>query len=88
MHLNFFKSVFRKLLFSLYVLQIWYNSRDVILAWDSFIASALTEPMLSEAPNFRHDVIDVTRQSMSEIFSQLYGRLLVTYCGNNVTALG
>ncbi len=67
---------------------MWYDPHDVILAWDAFVAGALTEPALSNASNFRHDMIDLTRQSMQEIFHLLYSKLLIVYWKKDAIALG
>ena len=66
---------------------MWYDARDVILAWDAFITAAQTDPSLSDASNFRHDLVDLSRQSMQEIFDRLYNKLLIVYCEKNTTAL-
>jgi alpha-N-acetylglucosaminidase len=67
---------------------VWYNPHDVISAWDLFITGVMTEPSLTNASNFRHDMVDLTRQSMQEIFHLLYSKLLMVYLEKNSTAIG
>lgn len=67
--------------------QVWYNPHEVILAWDHLISGLMTEPLLSNASNFRHDMVDLTRQSMQEIFHLLYSKLLEVYLEKNSTAI-
>ncbi|XP_046631090.1 alpha-N-acetylglucosaminidase-like isoform X2 [Daphnia pulicaria] len=66
---------------------VWYSPHDVILAWDHLISGLMTEPLLSNASNFRHDMVDLTRQSMQEIFHLLYSKLLEVYLEKNSTAI-
>ena len=67
---------------------MWYNPHDVILAWDAFITGVKIEPTLATASNFRHDMIDLTRQSLQEIFHLLYSKLLIIYWEKDAVALG
>lgn len=68
--------------------QIWYNPDDVILAWDAFISGAQGEPLLSNASNFRHDLVDLTRQSLQEIFNLFYKKLTIAYSEKNISTVG
>lgn len=67
--------------------QDWYNPDDVISAWDTITSAALSEPLLQNSLNFRHDFVDITRQSVVELFDLSYSKLLVSYCDKNATAL-
>ncbi|XP_045023592.1 alpha-N-acetylglucosaminidase-like isoform X2 [Daphnia magna] len=66
----------------------WYTPHDVILAWDAFVLGVQTEPSLVNASNYRHDIVDLTRQALQEIFHLLYNKLLVVYIEKNITAIG
>ena len=67
--------------------QEWYNPDDVILAWDAITSAALSDPSLSNSLNFRHDFVDITRQSVVELFDLSYSKLMAGYCLKNSTAL-
>lgn len=67
-------------------IQVWYNPHDVILAWDSLVLAAKAETSLANASNYHHDIVDLTRQSLQEIFHLLYNKLLVVYREKNATA--
>lgn len=69
-------------------MQGWYTPHDVILAWDAFVLGVQTEPSLVNASNYRHDIVDLTRQALQEIFHLLYNKLLVVYIEKNITAIG
>lgn len=58
-----------------------------MLAWDSFV-QASTDPELSRVETFRHDLIDVTRQSIQEMFHLFYVQLVTSYKEKNITAFG
>jgi len=60
----------------------------VILAWDGFIQASSTDPELSKSANFQHDLIDVTRQSIQEMFHFFYSQLVTSYKDKNITAFG
>jgi len=64
-------------------LQRWYDPADVLSAWDEF-AQASSSPILQTSLNFQHDLIDVTRQALQEIFHEFYVKLVNSYrCGNS-----
>ena len=65
--------------------QVWYDPHDVILAWNSFILAA-TDSRLSASANFQHDLIDVTRQAMQELFHLFYSQLVASYLEKNITS--
>jgi len=61
----------------------WYDPADVLSAWDEF-AQASSSPILQTSLNFQHDLIDVTRQALQEIFHEFYVKLVNSYrCGNS-----
>jgi Alpha-N-acetylglucosaminidase (NAGLU) C-terminal domain len=63
---------------------LWYNPDDVILAWDGFYQASLL-PQLQTVGTFRHDLIDVSRQSLQEIFNMFYTLLVTAYDEKNTT---
>lgn len=74
-------------LFRLYymgLLQVLYNPVDVMLAWDAIISAASTESLLTNASNFRYDIVDLSRQSLSELFDLFYSKLVVSYLVKNI----
>lgn len=61
-------------------MKVWYDPQDVILAWDYFIL-ATTEPGFNGTTSitFQHDLIDLTRQALQELFNVYYSKLVTLF---------
>ena len=68
-------------------LKIWYNTNDVMLAWDGFIRATGDPSLSSNSPNFQHELIDVTRQSLQDIFRLLYDQLVIAFNNKNIAVV-
>lgn len=63
---------------------MWYDPDDVIMAWDGFILASYSEDLQLEL-TFKHDLVDVSRQSLQEMFHLLYSQLVTAYYDKNAT---
>ncbi|TSL82561.1 Alpha-N-acetylglucosaminidase [Bagarius yarrelli] len=55
---------------------IWYNSRDVYEAWKLLLEAA---PSLISVGTFHYDLVDVTRQAVQLLTTQLYEEIRVAF---------
>lgn len=60
---------------------IWYNSSDVLLAWDLIVH--LSDPSIVRNLNFEHDVVDLTRQIYQLTFDNLFEKLIDAFNNQN-----
>ncbi len=67
-----------------HVPQVWYNSSDVFLAWDLILN--ITEPKILSNENYKHDVVDVTRQIFQIIFDQFYKKMVLDFSRRDVVS--
>jgi len=65
--------------------QLWYNPDDVILAWDN-LCDASFDAAVSSRATFRHDLVDLSRQSFQEMFQLFYSLLVTAYGEGNAAA--
>lgn len=59
--------------------KIPYNRKALVQAWKLMVQSATNEASLWHVPAFQLDVVDVTRQVMSNAFNDLYEHFVATY---------
>ncbi|KAF0690459.1 Aste57867_18191 [Aphanomyces stellatus] len=55
--------------------KIAYEAKQVVHAWRSLLAAATSTPALAQVDTYRHDVVDVTRQALSDLFTKHYEHL-------------
>lgn len=60
---------------------IWYNSSDVALAWDLML-NITDNPILGNL-NFKHDIVDLTRQVFQLKFDDLFEKLIDAFYNQN-----
>mmetsp|Transcript_61107 Transcript_61107/g.144303 ORF Transcript_61107/g.144303 Transcript_61107/m.144303 type:complete len:325 (-) Transcript_61107:29-1003(-) len=63
---------------------LFYDPSDLVLAWLDLIHAATTLPM---SPSLRYDLVDVTRQVLSNTFSLLHGDIVESYDNGALTSL-
>jgi hypothetical protein len=63
---------------------VWYNTTELAVAWDELL-SASSE--LHGAANYRHDLVDVTRQVLQVLGGELYSTIVLAYMEGNITQL-
>ena len=61
-----------------------YNIRDVHVAWQAFIEMG---EYLDNVTQYRVDLVDITRQVLSDLFYKFYGNLTNYYKANNITGV-
>jgi alpha-N-acetylglucosaminidase len=61
---------------------VWYNTTELAVAWDELL-SASSE--LYNAANYRHDLVDVTRQALQVLGGDLYSTIVAAFKQQNVT---
>ncbi|TKA51950.1 hypothetical protein B0A49_13193, partial [Cryomyces minteri] len=62
-----------------------YSPSVVAKAWNLMYDASLGEPSLMDNPAFQYDMIDVTRQVMSNAFTPLYTDFVARYMASNAT---
>ncbi|GFT66398.1 alpha-N-acetylglucosaminidase [Nephila pilipes] len=65
---------------------IWYDPENVFTAWDLYM-NASYDPSLSQSPLFRHDLVDLTRQSLQLVMDVMYPTVVDAFKKRNLTAL-
>ncbi|KAI9743082.1 MAG: hypothetical protein M1818_003377 [Claussenomyces sp. TS43310] len=63
-----------------------YNTSVLVTAWNLMYDAALLEPSLWENPAYQYDLVDVTRQVMSNAFTTLYSSLITLYTSQTETS--
>ncbi|KKK12043.1 hypothetical protein P175DRAFT_0554948 [Aspergillus ochraceoroseus IBT 24754] len=63
-----------------------YDPSVVVSAWDLLCQAATTEPSLWGNPSFQYDMVDVTRQVLSNEFITRYNSLVALYLDTNATS--
>lgn len=61
---------------------IWYNSSDVVLAWDLMVNT--TDSRIVENSNFKHDMVDLTRQIFQLKFDDLCSKLIEVFNNQSI----
>lgn len=61
-----------------------YNIRDVHVAWQAFIEMG---EYLDNVTQYRVDLVDITRQVLSDLFYKFYGNLTNYYKSNNISGV-
>ncbi|XP_054708484.1 alpha-N-acetylglucosaminidase-like [Uloborus diversus] len=62
---------------------VWYDPKDVFAAWRLFV-NASEELVISKQKLFRHDLVDVTRQSMQLVMDFLYSKYVQAFRQKNI----
>lgn len=62
---------------------ITYDQAVLDQAWNLLFAAATPNPQLWNNPAFNYDIVDVTRQVLSNNFNELYTNLISTYNSSN-----
>ncbi|XP_076052880.1 N-acetyl-alpha-glucosaminidase isoform X2 [Oratosquilla oratoria] len=57
---------------------IWYEVKDVVKAWDIFVEESGNKDIASQ-PTFQHDLVDITRQILQIVTSELYMKIRTAY---------
>lgn len=63
---------------------VWYNTTELAVAWDELLNAS---SQLHSAANYRHDLVDVTRQALQVLGAQLYGTIVDAFTEQNITLL-
>jgi len=58
------------------------NTKGILAAWRLLLLAGNSTPALSQVPSFQYDLIDVTRQALTNHFADVYS-LLVASCQSN-----
>jgi alpha-N-acetylglucosaminidase len=61
---------------------VWYNTTELAVAWDELLNAS---SQLHSAANYRHDLVDVTRQALQVLGAQLYGTIVDAFTKQNIT---
>lgn len=62
--------------------QVWYNTTELAVAWDELLSAS---SQLHSAANYRHDLVDVTRQALQVLGGDLYGTIVAAFKQQNIT---
>ncbi|CAL1272694.1 unnamed protein product [Larinioides sclopetarius] len=65
---------------------VWYSPNDVFVAWDLFV-NASDDPILSQSPLYKHDLVDITRQGLQLTMDAMYPKVVQAFRRRNVTVL-
>ncbi|XP_054276848.1 alpha-N-acetylglucosaminidase isoform X1 [Macrosteles quadrilineatus] len=58
---------------------VWYNTTDVMEAWDEALMAVQSAQSLAESPTFKHDLTDLTRQALQLKVDFMYSQVLKAY---------
>ncbi|GFG30301.1 hypothetical protein Cfor_01533, partial [Coptotermes formosanus] len=61
---------------------VWYNTTELAVAWDELLSASA---QLCSAANYRHDLVDVTRQALQLLGGDLYSTIVAAFKQRNVT---
>jgi alpha-N-acetylglucosaminidase len=61
---------------------VWYNTTELAIAWDDLLSAS---SQLYGAANYRHDLVDVTRQALQVLGGDLYSTIVTAFKQQNVT---
>jgi hypothetical protein len=61
---------------------VWYNTTELATAWDELLNAS---SQLHSAANYRHDLVDVTRQALQVLGGDLYNDLTSAFRKGNVS---
>lgn len=61
---------------------MWYNTTELAVAWDELLSASA---QLCSAANYRHDLVDVTRQALQLLGGDLYSTIVAAFKQRNVT---
>jgi alpha-N-acetylglucosaminidase len=61
---------------------VWYNTTELAVAWDELLSAS---SQLHSAANYRHDLVDVTRQALQVLGGDLYGSIVAAFTKRNIT---
>lgn len=56
-----------------------YNTSAIVQAWKNIYDSAIKQPALWQNPSYQFDVVDITRQVMTDAFAETYLELMGAY---------
>jgi len=62
---------------------VWYNISDIATAWDLLLTAGNE---LQKSLNYRHDLVDVTRQALQIVFDHLYTELIRSFNKKNLVS--
>jgi alpha-N-acetylglucosaminidase len=62
--------------------QVWYNTTELAVAWDELLNAS---SQLHSAANYRHDLVDVTRQALQVLGGDLYSTIVAAFRQRNIT---
>jgi alpha-N-acetylglucosaminidase len=62
---------------------VWYNTTELAVAWDELLSAS---SQFHSAANYRHDLVDVTRQALQVLGGDLYNIVVSAFRQNNITS--
>lgn len=62
--------------------QVWYNTTELAVAWDELLSAS---SQFHSAANYRHDLVDVTRQALQVLGGDLHNIIVSAFRKGNLT---
>lgn len=59
--------------------QVWYDTADVMEAWDEILKAVDVNVSLAEMETFKHDLVDLTRQALQLKIDYMYQHVVQAY---------
>lgn len=66
--------------------KLYYQQSDLLNAWTNLTKAGDIDGALYSNPAYSYDLVDVTRQVLSNIFDTLYANLIATYTSNSTAS--